>query len=114
MSERESTHLSEAQLDDLADGLLDPDARARATAHLAQCARCNRDLNATGELLRWSGQARSAVRAPAELWPLVAASTMHVAARRRCTWRPCDGRRCGASAASSSRVRWRSSRRRPW
>lgn len=83
MSAREPIHLTDDQLDDYADGLLDERARANADVHLASCERCRHALDVTRELLATVTRERVAVTAPAELWPLVASSTIHLAAMRR-------------------------------
>jgi predicted anti-sigma-YlaC factor YlaD len=83
MSARESVHLTDEQLDDYVDGVMDATSRARAAAHLAACERCRRLAGDTREMLALAERERVAVSAPAELWPLVAASTIHVAEVRR-------------------------------
>lgn len=83
MSARDDVHLTDAQLDDYADGEMDGAARASADAHLATCARCRYALEETRALLVTATRERAAVTAPAELWPLVASSTIHLAAMRR-------------------------------
>lgn len=83
MSAAVTTHLADAELDDLVDGLLDARGRASADAHLAACVACRQRLAATRALLADAARAREAVAAPAELWPLVAAATVHEARLRR-------------------------------
>ena len=83
MSARESLHLTDEQLDDYVDGALSESERAFAEAHLASCERCRRALGDTRELIATAQRQRLSVAAPAELWPLVAASTIHLAAVRR-------------------------------
>ena len=83
MSARDDVHLTNEQLDDYADGEVDGAARAIADAHLAICARCRYALEETRALLATATRERAAVSAPPELWPLVASSTIHLAAVRR-------------------------------
>jgi anti-sigma factor RsiW len=83
MSARELVHLTDEQLDDYVDGLMDAAARASAEAHLASCERCRRLVGDTRELLALAERERATMNAPAELWPLVATSTIHLAATRR-------------------------------
>jgi predicted anti-sigma-YlaC factor YlaD len=83
MSARDDVHLTNEQLDDYADGVLDVAARASVDAHLATCARCRYALDETSALLATATAERAAVAAPPELWPLVASSTIHLAAVRR-------------------------------
>jgi predicted anti-sigma-YlaC factor YlaD len=83
MSAHEQVHLTDEQVDDYVDGVMDAPARAGAEAHLAGCERCRRLVGDTREVLALAERERVAVRAPAELWPLVAASTIHLAEVRR-------------------------------
>ena len=83
MSARDVVHLTSEQLDDYVDGLMDSAARASAEAHLATCVSCRHSLDETRALLATATRERTVVRAPAELWPLVASSTVHLAAVRR-------------------------------
>jgi predicted anti-sigma-YlaC factor YlaD len=83
MSVRDDVHLTDEQLDDYADGLMDGAARSGVDAHLAACARCRSALDETRGLLANATRERAAVAAPSELWPLVASSTIHLAAVRR-------------------------------
>ena len=83
MSARDAVHLTDEQLDDYADGVMDAAARASVEAHLATCARCRDSVDATRALLVTATRERAAVTAPPELWPLVASSTIHLAAVRR-------------------------------
>jgi anti-sigma factor RsiW len=83
MSARESVHLTDEQLDDYVDGLMDASSRASSEAHLATCDRCRRLVGDTRELLALAARERVTVNAPAELWPLVATSTIHLAEVRR-------------------------------
>lgn len=76
-------HLTEASLGDFVDGMLDPASYREAESHLAVCAECGRAVQELRELRSWTSAHRAAVRAPAELWPLVAASTIHVRRVRR-------------------------------
>ena len=83
MSAREPVHLTDEQLDDYVDGVMDASARASAEAHLATCERCRRLVGDTREMIALAERGRVAVSAPAELWPLVATSTIHLAEVRR-------------------------------
>ena len=83
MSARETMHLTDEQLDDYVDGAMADTQRANAEAHLAVCERCRRALGDTRELLALAERTRVPVAAPPELWPLVASSTIHLAALRR-------------------------------
>ena len=69
-------HLADEQLDDYVDGLLESSAHDRARAHLAECAECASRLEELRTLLTLSTAERRAVEPPAELWPLVVASTL--------------------------------------
>ena len=91
MSAREEMHLTEEQIDDYADGVMNEAERASAEAHLASCERCRRAVGGTRELLGWAVRERDAVTAPAELWPLVAAQTIHLAGVRRAVMRSMRG-----------------------
>ena len=59
MSARDEIHLSDEQLDDFADGMLDGAERSRAERHLASCERCRRALNDTREVLAWATRERA-------------------------------------------------------
>ena len=83
MSMRETPHLTDEQLDDYVDGTLSETERALAESHIASCERCRRAVGDTRELIATAQQQRVPVAAPAELWPLVASSTVHLAAVRR-------------------------------
>jgi len=83
MSTRETLHLTDEQLDDYVDGAMTDGQRASADAHLASCERCRHAIDATRALLATATRERAAISAPPELWPLVASSTIHLAAVRR-------------------------------
>ena len=83
MSARETVHLTDEQLDDYVDGAMSDAQRASVDTHLASCERCRHAIDATRALLATATRERAAVTAPAELWPLVASSTIHLAAVRR-------------------------------
>lgn len=83
MSARETLHLTDEQLDDYVDGAMSDAQRASADSHLASCERCRHAIDATRALLTTATRERTAITAPAELWPLVASSTIHLAAVRR-------------------------------
>jgi predicted anti-sigma-YlaC factor YlaD len=79
MNARDDVHLAEAQLSDYVDGLLD----AGLEQHLASCAHCRDAIEQTRAVVTLAQRQRTNVPAPAELWPLVASSTIHLAAVRR-------------------------------
>ena len=83
MSPREAPHLTDEQLDDYVDGALNDSERTFAEEHLASCERCRRVVGDTRELIVTAQRQRAPVVAPAELWPLVASSAIHLAAVRR-------------------------------
>lgn len=83
MSARESMHLTDAQLDDYVDGAMNDAERGIAERHLTVCDQCRRAVDETRAVLAWATRERATVTAPAELWPLVGASTIHLAAVRR-------------------------------
>ena len=68
-------HISDDRLDDLVDGLLDSAARDEVAVHLRECAACSARLDELRTLLTRSAEMRRPVGPPAELWPLVVAST---------------------------------------
>jgi len=110
MSARERMHLTDEQLDDYADGAMSAAERASADAHLASCERCRHSLDATRALLATATRERAAITAPAELWPLVAASTIHFAALRRAALRSLRGALIAgaiAVAAATAVVTWK-------
>ena len=83
MSARETLHLTDDQLDDYVDGAMSDAQRATAEGHLASCERCRHAIDATRALLATATRERAVISAPPELWPLVASSTIHLAAVRR-------------------------------
>jgi anti-sigma factor RsiW len=91
MSARERMHLTDEQLDDYVDGAMPDAERASAQRHLDECDRCLRALGDTREVLAWATRERATVSAPAELWPLVASSTIHLAEVRRAVLRSMRG-----------------------
>ena len=91
MSTHESLHLGEQQLDDYADGVMGAPERAIAERHVAACETCRRAVDETRAVLAWATSEREAVRAPADLWPLVASTTMHLAEVRRAVLRSMRG-----------------------
>ena len=91
MSAHADLHLTNEQLDDYADEVMDGAARASADAHLAACARCRYALDETRALLATATRERAAVAAPPELWPLVASSTIHLTEVRRAVIRSMRG-----------------------
>ena len=83
MSARDDVHLTDAQVNDFIDGLLDAATRASVERHIASCTQCRRAVEETGAVVTLAQRTRSSVTAPTELWPLVASSTIHLAAVRR-------------------------------
>ncbi len=85
MSTREEldVHLTDAVVSDYVDGTLDASTRADAERHLASCASCRSAVEKTRVVITTAQRERASVTAPAELWPMVAASTIHLAAMRR-------------------------------
>ncbi len=113
MSTRDSLHLTDEQLDDYADGVMAAGALASAEAHLSACARCRRAVIDTRELLAWATHERATVAAPAELWPLVASSTIHLAEVRRAVLRSMRGLLVAGAltiAAATAAVTWKLAR----
>ena len=76
-------HLTDAVVSDYVDGTLDAPIRADAERHLASCGSCRSAVEKTREVVTTAQRERASVTAPAELWPMVAASTIHLAAMRR-------------------------------
>ena len=83
-------HLDDATLNDLADGRLRAADRAAADTHLTGCAECRVELEAVRQVIALgrTDEARAAaplltVEPPPELWPVVAATTMHERLVRR-------------------------------
>jgi hypothetical protein len=78
-----SPHLADHRLDDYVDGLLDAPTHAAARAHLAACSSCAARHEELRSLLAHSAAARRPIEPPAELWPLVVASTVEQPRLRR-------------------------------
>ena len=113
MSAREPMHLTDEQLDDYADAVMGGAERASADAHLASCERCRHALEGTRALLATATRERAAIAAPAELWPLVASSTIHLATVRRAVLRSMRGALLAAAiavAAATAVVTWKVAR----
>jgi hypothetical protein len=72
-----TTHPNDALLHDFVDGRLDEIDRDAVALHLLDCPRCQTIVAATEELIDTGRAAREEGAAPAELWPLVAATTIH-------------------------------------
>jgi predicted anti-sigma-YlaC factor YlaD len=83
MSAREDVHLTDAQVSDYTDAVLDAAARADMERHLASCSQCRDAIEETRAVVTLAQRRRFSVAAPAELWPLVASTTIHLAAVRR-------------------------------
>ena len=113
MSTRDSLHLTDGQLDDYADGVMSAGALASAEAHLAVCERCRRAVADTREVLAWATREHATVTAPAELWPLVTSSTIHLAEVRRAVLRSMRGLLLAGAltiAAATAVVPWKLAR----
>lgn len=76
MSTRETVHLTESQVSELADGTLDSHERPVVLSHIGQCDECRGDVEGTRELLARARSAGADIIAPPELWPLVAGATI--------------------------------------
>lgn len=72
-----TTHPNDALLHDFVDGRLDDIDRDAVALHLLDCPRCQTIVAATEELIDTGRAAREEGAAPADLWPLVAATTIH-------------------------------------
>ena len=83
MSAREDVHLTDAQVNEYVDRVMDEAARAEVERHLASCAGCRGAIEETRAVVTTAQREGASVTAPAELWPIVAASTIHLAAMRR-------------------------------
>jgi predicted anti-sigma-YlaC factor YlaD len=83
MSARENVHLTDAQVNEYVDRVMDEGARAEVERHLVSCAACRGALEETRTVVTTAQRERAKVTAPPELWPMVAASTIHLAAVRR-------------------------------
>ena len=83
MSAREDVHLTEAQVNEYVDRVMDEAARAEVERHLASCVQCRAAVDETRAVVTTAQREGASVTAPAELWPMVAASTIHLAAMRR-------------------------------
>jgi len=113
MSAREPMHLTDEQLDDYVDGAMSDEQRVSAEAHLAGCERCRRALGDTRELIAIAQRQRTSIAAPAELWPLVASSTIHLATMRRQVLASMRGLLIGGAivlAAATAVITWKVAR----
>ena len=107
MSAREPLHLTDEQIDHYADAVMGDAERASADAHLASCDPLPPRARRARARYSPRRRGRAAIAVPADLWPLVASSTIHLAAVRRAVLR-LDARVC----SSPGRSRW--PRRRRW
>ncbi len=113
MRAREPIHLTDEQLDDYVDGAMGDEHRVSAEAHLAGCERCRRAVGDTRELIAIAQRQRVSIAAPAELWPLVASSTIHLAAVRRQVLASMRGLLIGGAivvAAATAVITWKVAR----
>lgn len=72
-----TNHPGDELLHDFVDGRLTDTERDAVAHHLLDCPRCQTIVAATEELIDTGRAAREEGAAPAELWPLVAATTIH-------------------------------------
>lgn len=66
-----NNHLTDAQLQDHADGLLAPTEVPAANAHLEQCATCREGLAKVEALLRAAAGTPRTISPPEDLWPSI-------------------------------------------
>lgn len=78
-----SNHPDDALLHDFVDGRLADEERDSVAFHLLDCPRCQAIVAATEELIDTGRSATRDASAPADLWPLVAATTIHERAVKR-------------------------------
>jgi hypothetical protein len=78
-----TNHPDDALLHDFVDGRLTDDDRSAVAFHLLDCPRCQAIVAATEELRDTGRESRRDASAPADLWPLVAATTIHERAVRK-------------------------------
>lgn len=78
-----NTHPDDTLLHDFVDGRLTDGDRDAIAFHLLDCQRCQTIVAATEELIETGRSARPQSAAPADLWPLVAATTIHERTVRR-------------------------------
>ena len=78
-----ANHPDDALLHDFVDGRLTDDDRESVAFHLLDCPRCQTIVAATEELIDTGRSGKREATAPADLWPLVAATTIHERAVRR-------------------------------
>jgi hypothetical protein len=76
-------HPPEEQLNDYVDGRLQGAARDSVSQHLLDCLQCQRSVAAIEEVVEEARLARDNITAPPELWPIVAATTVHDSIVRR-------------------------------
>jgi hypothetical protein len=78
-----TNHPGDELLHDFVDGRLDDSERDAVALHLLDCPRCQTIVAATEELIDSGRASRQEGAAPADLWPLVAATTIHERAVKR-------------------------------
>jgi hypothetical protein len=78
-----TAHPNDELLHDFVDGSLNDSDRDAVAHHLLDCPRCQTIVAATEELIDTGRSARQERAAPADLWPLVAATTIHERAVKR-------------------------------
>jgi len=65
-------HIDDSQLQDLREGLLDPEAEAEVREHLETCSQCRDELSALAELLDGLGGLPLEAQPARDLWPQIA------------------------------------------
>lgn len=99
-------HVPPDVLSDLLDGRLPADAWARALAHLDACAHCRAERDALGQVIALGANLRAPDPVPPEVWPLVAATTIHERAVRRQVLRSARGRLAFAALVLCALSAW--------
>jgi predicted anti-sigma-YlaC factor YlaD len=83
-----NTHPSEAQLNELIDGVLQPDELARVEAHVANCLPCAATIRRIESLIERTRALPRDIDPPAEAWEAVRAAVRSPGARERAPARP--------------------------
>lgn len=78
-----TTHPNDAQLNELIDGTLAPDERARVEAHVATCLPCAATVRRTESLLERTRALPRGVQPPDDAWEAVRSAVRGSATRRR-------------------------------
>ncbi len=99
-------HLPPDVLSDLLDGRLPAEARDRALAHCEVCAHCRAERDALGHVVALGSYLRATEPVPPEVWPLVAAVTLHERTVRRAVLRSACGRLVAAALVLCALSAW--------